>query len=178
MFSLYSFFLSIFLLFFFILSLAALYELLVIFQTGTLSDYQTSVASKQSVLQAHGLDADECLKHMRILSLCSLASNTTTTTTSSTDSNEIPYATVADALQIELSEVEPWVILAVRSGLLQAKLDQLQSTILVERSVVRQFELPEWKALQRRLVAWKSQAQGVLQALEQAKATAVPATGN
>jgi len=138
---------------------APLYSLLKVFQEGQLTDYQSFIQSRggDSVLAQWGLSADECSRHMRILSFCSLAA----------EHEEIPYAVVAETLQTDVEDVEKWVIAAVSSGLLSAKMDQLQQKVMVERSVVRKFDMEQWKALQSRLHLWKQNIGGILEAYKQ-----------
>jgi len=138
---------------------AQLFALLKVFQEGKLEDYHSYIQSKggDSVLAQWGLSAEDCSRHMRILSLCSLAA----------EHEEIPYAVVADTLQTDTGDVEKWVIAAVSSGLLSAKMDQLQQKVMVERSVVRKFDMEQWKALQSRLHLWKQNVGGILEAYKQ-----------
>ena len=138
-----------------------LHGLLKVFQEGKLEDYQAFLSANggpAQVLQPLGLSPDECIRQMRILSLCSL----------SAEHEEIPYSVVAKTLQLTSEkEVESWVIAAVSSGLLSAKMDQLQQKVMVERCVVRRFDVEQWKLLQMRLRAWKQNVGGVLQGLKQ-----------
>ena len=139
----------------------ALWTLLKIFQEGKLSDFQAYLqqSSGGSTLIQWGLDPASCEKHMRILSLCSLAS----------EHEEIPYQVIADTLAISPDAVEGQVIAALNSGLLEAKMDQLTQKVMVERCVVRKFDIEEWKGLQKRLQTWKNNVGGVLEALKQSK---------
>jgi len=138
---------------------APLYALLRVFQEGKLEDYQSFVKTNggESVLSQWDLSPADCTRHIRILSLCSLAA----------EHEEIPYEVVASTLQTDSSEVEKWVIAAVSSGLLSAKMDQLQEQVIVERCVVRKFELEQWKGLQSRLHLWKKNVGGILEAYKQ-----------
>lgn len=150
-----------------------LFGLLNIFQEGKLSDYDAFLqknGGQDAVLLPWGLDPLSCRRNMRILSLCSLAS----------EHEEIPYQNIAETLQIEYDSstlsnynttlhVEAQVIAAVNSGLLQAKMDQLSQKVLVERCVVRKFDLPQWVSLQSRLKAWKESVASILDAMEQAQ---------
>ncbi|GKY97580.1 hypothetical protein MPSEU_000716500 [Mayamaea pseudoterrestris] len=141
---------------------ALLYGLLQVFQEGNLSDYQAFLKAQggeTTILSSFGLNADACMRNMRILSLCSLAS----------EYEEIPYSKVAETLQLPSDfEVESWVIAAMSSGLLQAKMDQLRHMVMVERCVVRRFNLEQWKALQRRLADLKQNIGSVLRGLKDA----------
>lgn len=76
---------------------------------------------------------------------------------------------VANTLQTESNDVEKWVIAAVSSGLLSAKMDQLQEQVIVERCVVRKFEMVQWKGLQSRLHLWKNNVGGILEAYKQSQ---------
>lgn len=99
---------------------------------------------------------------MCLLSLVSLAG----------EHEEIPYSAIASTLSIGEDEVEQWVIKAVSSGLMEAKMDQLRKVVLVERCAVRQFGMKEWTSLKTRLDTWKVNVKGVLDALEKSGAVA------
>lgn len=126
-----------------------------------MEDYQSFVKTNEgeSVLAQWQLLPSECTRHIRILSLCSLAA----------EHEEIPYNVVANTLQTESSDVEKWVIAAVSSGLLSAKMDQLQEQVIVERCVVRKFEMEQWKGLQSRLHRWKNNVGAILEAYKQSQ---------
>ncbi|KAL7554624.1 hypothetical protein ACHAWF_018126 [Thalassiosira exigua] len=136
----------------------ALYDLLKIFMEGRLQDYRdfTAMPDKTAVFSSFGLDEGECMRNMCLLSLVSLAG----------EHEEIPYSAIATTLGVDEGEVEGWVIKAVSSGLMEAKMDQLRKVVLVERCVVRQFGTKEWTALKQRLDAWKANVKSVLDALE------------
>ena len=139
------------------------------FQEGKLDDYIIYVkenGGESAVLQPFGLSSEQCIHYMRILSLCSLAA----------EHEEIPYTTIAKTLELaSVDEVESWVIAAVSSGLLVAKMDQLEQKVMVERAVVRKFDIEQWKALQSRLNLWKKNVSGILEAFKQTQAAATPA---
>lgn len=144
-----------------------LFELLKVFQEGKLVEYQAFIKANggDAVLTQWGLDPEACTRHMRILSLCTLAS----------EHEEIPYSVIAETLQLALpasddTQVESWVIAAVSTGLLEAKMDQLARTVMVERSVVRRFDMEQWKALQSRLSTWKQNVANVLAGFKESQA--------
>lgn len=115
---------------------------------------------KNSVFGQYNLDEEECRRNMCLLSLVSLAG----------EHEEIPYSAVASTLNVKETEVEQWVIRAVSSGLMEAKMDQLRKVVLVERCAVRQFGSKEWTALKNRLDTWKANVSGVLDALKKSGA--------
>jgi translation initiation factor 3 subunit M len=137
-----------------------IHSLLSIFQQGKLEDFQSFIKTNPSACSDYNSSEEEAIRHMRLLSLCSLA----------TEHEEIPYDAIAATLQVDESEVEGWVIAAVSSGLVSAKMDQLQHVVMVERCVVRKFGIEQWKILQTRLDAWKTNVKTVLDGLKQSQA--------
>lgn len=142
-----------------------LYDLLKIVMEGKLQDYRdfTAMPDKVVVFTTFGLDEESCMENMCLLSLISLAG----------EHEEIPYCAIATTLNVKEDEVERWVIRAVSSGLIDAKMDQLRRMVLVERCAVRQFGIKEWTAMKVRLDKWKSNVKGVLDALKKSGAGAV-----
>jgi len=136
-----------------------LHTLLQIFQEKKLQDFQSFISENKTILSEYNLSEEECIRQMRLLSLCSLAS----------EHEEIPYDAIASTLQIKEEEVENWVIAAVSSGLLTAKMDQLQRVVMVERCVVRRFGMEQWKVLHNRLDVWKRNVRGVMDGLKQSQ---------
>ena len=99
----------------------------------------------------------------------------------------LPYSKIAEALQVDTSEVEKWAIdgelyfclfryhlysrllEVIRAGLVWGKLSQTTQSLQVIRSTSRTFEHEQWKALEKRLVAWKSGLENVLEVVASAK---------
>jgi translation initiation factor 3 subunit M len=147
----------------------ALYDLLKIIMEGKLQDYRdfTAMPDKLAVFSTFDINEGRCMENMCLLSLVSLAS----------EHEEIPYSAIATTLNVSEDEVERWVIRAVSSGLIDAKMDQLRRVVLVERCAVRQFGIKEWTAMKVRLDKWKSNVKGVLDALQKSGATAASVDG-
>lgn len=69
-----------------------------------------------------GLTHDECVRKMRLLSFCSLAS----------EESNFSFAKAAECMQVEQSEVERWVIRAVGAKLVDARMDQQAKVITIK----------------------------------------------
>lgn len=103
---------------------------------------------------------------------------------------DVPYAEIASALQINEEEVDDWVIdgtgvsiqrapanfdvlvPVIRSRLLSGRLSQPHQTLHVTRAVSRSFGKEEWETIEKRLVTWKTGLQGILAVMASAKNTA------
>ena len=139
-----------------------LFELLVIFTQGKLRDYLEYAKRCQAVLSAYELDHDSCVDNMRLLSMCSLA----------TEHEEIPYAAIAEDLGVPLEEVEAWVVRTITSGLIDAKMDQLKSRVVITRCTHRVFYHAQWAQLQEKLATWKGNLRSILSTLKKTKGLA------
>ncbi len=57
----------------------------------------------------------------------------------------------------------------IRAGLLWGKLSQTTQSLYVIRSSVRAFEKEQWEVLEKRVLAWKTGLQSVLDVVNSAK---------
>lgn len=140
-----------------------LFSLLQIFLNEGLQEFNTWEGSHSGVLEQHQLDKTELERKIRLLTLASLGFQHI--------GQDLPYATIASALQIDDSDVEKWVIDVIRVGLLSGKLSQNTQTLHVIRSAARTFEHDQWQALEKRLVAWKAGLAAVLEVVATARGT-------
>jgi hypothetical protein len=68
--------------------------------------------------------------------------------------------------------VETWVVAAISSQLLEAKMDQQAALVMVSRATFRAFGAAEWQALQAKLHAWQANLKGILATLNKATPSA------
>ncbi|KAL0950227.1 hypothetical protein HGRIS_010214 [Hohenbuehelia grisea] len=141
-----------------------LFSLLHIFLNDGLSEYKSWESSHAAVLEQHKLDKVQLERKIRLLSLASLGFQHI--------GHDLPYSTIAETLQVESSQVEKWVIDVVRVGLISGKLSQTTHTLHITRASARTFQLEEWKALEKRAVAWKAGLATVLEVIANARRSA------
>jgi hypothetical protein len=138
----------------------SLYQLLHIFQEGKLDDFTSFVAANNNkdLFTTHDLSIETCTYNMRILSFCTLA----------TDNEEIPYASIMSTLELQsTNDVETWVINTVSSGLVSAKMDQLNQVVMVDKICVnRKFGMEQWQSLKEKIDGWKGNVKRVLEGLK------------
>ncbi|KAJ3305702.1 hypothetical protein HDV03_001110 [Kappamyces sp. JEL0829] len=123
-------------------------ELVRIFHNSSLADFKSHVKKHPSLLADLHVSETDAIRKIRILTLASLASKHL--------GQIINYQTVAAALDIPLDQVEFWVIDGIRAKLIDARLDQLHSTITITRATNRRFEAAQWTELASKIDAWKS----------------------
>ncbi len=81
-----------------------------------------------------------------------------------------PFLCSRFLLQCPASEVESWVVRAITSGLIDARIDQPAQQVVVGRSTQRVFDAAAWKGLQATLSQWKGAVSQLLRSTEDALA--------
>ncbi|CAO3616492.1 unnamed protein product [Cunninghamella echinulata] len=133
------------------------YKLLDLFLNGHLDTYEAFIKSHSGLIA----DQEAGLRKIRLLSLASLGSENL--------ARELSYGEISKALSISENDVEMWVIDVIRAGLVEAKLDQLNKTVIVHRSIYRVFGKEQWQQLSVRLNAWKDSLNEILTVIGNAK---------
>ncbi|KAJ3119398.1 hypothetical protein HK098_005524 [Nowakowskiella sp. JEL0407] len=139
------------------------YDLLKIFVSESLEQFESwwkregnSWAVKQGMEYA-GLNVK-----IKLLTLSSLAANNI--------NGEVTYEMISSELKLDASEsVEAWVIDGIRAGLLEAKMNQLNKTVVVSRATHRTFTATQWLLLAQKLGNWKDNLDNMLQVVGNAK---------
>ncbi|KTW32424.1 uncharacterized protein T551_00514 [Pneumocystis jirovecii RU7] len=135
--------------------------LLEIFMVGGLKDYLSFIDTHQHWVDNSGLDQKIALKKIHHLTLVSLAA--------SVPGKVLSYADIADALDVDISQVEMWVIDVIRMGLLEGRLSQLSKTFLIHRNTYRVWGKEQWIDLKSKLCSWETNLEGVLKVIKQHK---------
>ncbi|KAJ7129261.1 PCI domain-containing protein [Mycena epipterygia] len=143
-----------------------LFALLHIFLNDGLPQFKSWEESHPGALEKYQLERLQLERKIRLLTLASLGFKNI--------GQDLPYSKVAEALQVEPSEVEKWVIDVIRAGLVSGKLSQTSQSLHITRSTARTFEREQWEALEKRLVAWKAGLAGVLEVVATARKQGTP----
>ncbi|KAK7470302.1 hypothetical protein VKT23_001733 [Stygiomarasmius scandens] len=138
-----------------------LFSLLQVFLNDGLAEFTAWDQAHPSVLAKYNLDKAQLEHKIRLLTLASLGFKHV--------GQNLPYTKIAETLQVDVSQVEKWVIDVIRAGLLSGKLSQTKQTLNIIRSTARTFEREQWEVLEKRLLAWKSGLSGVLEVIANAR---------
>ncbi|CAN6597402.1 hypothetical protein TRVA0_001S04214 [Trichomonascus vanleenenianus] len=136
-----------------------LFKLLEVVSNGDYKGY-TAIDVK-----ATGVNAETVEKKVKVLNLASLAS--------SAPARTVSYDAIASALNIDKEEVEMWVIDAIRAGLVEGRLCQMEQQFDIHRaSPVGKFGIEEWKLVQNRLDQWRTSLKEIAEVLRNSRENA------
>ncbi|GMF28296.1 unnamed protein product [Phytophthora fragariaefolia] len=135
-----------------------LLELLDIVSTKTLKEFAAFNKSAGAVFADNALVEAELEDTMRLFTLCTLP----------TGFKQIPYAHVAQALDVDEGDVEKWIVRAITEGVASAKIDQLARTVTISRSLQRRFGAEQWKEIDAKLQLYKKNVGGLLDIIRNA----------
>jgi translation initiation factor 3 subunit M len=130
---------------------AKVYELLEIFLTRDVADYLSFMKGNGAVLKDLGLNEDETLTKMRLVTLGGIRSG----------GDEVSYKEICEKLQIDMNDCEEWVVRGISSGLVGAKLDQVREVCMITRSTQRVFGKQQWSELKNSLSNWSENLQSM-----------------
>jgi len=135
------------------------YQLLELFANGDYHQFKEFAEKNKTFLSESGIDADVSAHSIALATfarVCSLK-------------KVVTYAEVVEALKISEDEVEPLVIDAVMQGLVDARLDQPQKTILVRYARQRSYTPAQWTQLGERVDSFKTNILDLIKVLQEAK---------
>ncbi|CAK1578249.1 unnamed protein product [Parnassius mnemosyne] len=133
-----------------------IYDLLTIFVSEKLSSYQTFYDNHKEFVQSQGLNHEQNVKKMRILSFMQMA-----------ESNpEITFDEMLSELQIEEKNVEAFIIEVLKTRLVRARMDQAQRTVRVTSTMHRTFGRAQWQQLRSVLLAWRANVNQVHESMK------------
>lgn len=138
---------------------AVWFQLLELFVSDSYDDFMSFCDEHPDFLQQQNLDKNVLSRKIRLLTVASLAASSNNST------RALPYIQIAEALQINLQEVEMWVIDVIRAGLVEGKLSQQRKEFLVHRATYRVFTEGQWRDVALRLDVWTDSLRNVLEVI-------------
>ncbi|CAG7731114.1 unnamed protein product [Allacma fusca] len=111
-----------------------------------LDEYLKYYSHHKEYLQKMGLDHEKLMKKMRILSLISMAERST----------ELSFSQIQRELQLEPNQVERFIIDALKTKLITARIDQASKKILIQAVVKRALTKAHWMQIRDILTSWKT----------------------
>lgn len=122
-----------------------IHDLLSIFVSENLATYVQFYQNHREFVNSQGLNHEQNLKKMRLLSFMQLA-----------ESNpEVTFDELQNELQITADEVEPFIIEVLKTKLVRARMDQKARKVHISSTMHRTFGRPQWLQLHELLCAWK-----------------------
>lgn len=125
---------------------ARTYELFEIFALKDVKAFSAFNAANKGFIASLGLDEEELEQKIRAMTICSLAESHLS----------ISYSLLKKHLELkEDDEVEDAVIDAVASGWIEAKIDEENEVVVIERHTQRVFKKETWKSMGQKLKKWR-----------------------
>lgn len=139
---------------------SGLFTILNTFASGTVPDFLAFTKANPKAVSGYGLDEETLIGKLRTLTLCSLGMK----------EERLKYSLLVQQLGLASSdEVEEVVIAAVRTGLLEAKIDQEQEEVVIQRTTPREFVQEDWATMHLKLQEWKKAVEGVMTTLTEVR---------
>lgn len=106
--------------------LQGLITLLRIICEGDIAQYIAYEKSNGALMAKHAIANEAVMHSLRLLKLCNLATRVDTAR-----SGELSYDAIAAGLEVNVDDVEIWVVDAISNGLMTATIDQVKRIVVV-----------------------------------------------
>jgi len=123
-----------------------IHDLLTIAVYDGLSEYMKFYQDHKEYLQKQGLDHTSLMKKMRILTLISIADK----------SPEVHFSQIEKELKLEPNQVELFIIDALKTKLMTARIDQSAKKLLINSVVKRALSRNHWIQIRDMLTTWRA----------------------
>jgi len=124
------------------------HDLLTVFVSEKLANYITFYQNHKEFVHNLGLNHEQNLKKMRLLTFMQLAEAST----------EMSFDLIQRELQLEPDQVEPFIIDVLKTKLVRARLDQANRKVHISSTMHRTFGRPQWQQLRDRVRAYLGSA--------------------
>jgi len=122
-----------------------IHDLLTIFVSGKLSQYENFYPKHKDFVASLGLSHEDNMQKMRILTMMQMAET----------KSEIDFETIQQEMKIEEEDVEAFIIDIVRTKAIRAKMDQMQRKVIISSTTHRTFSKQQWQTLREHLDQWQ-----------------------
>jgi translation initiation factor 3 subunit M len=137
-----------------------LFDLMSIVCGDSLDKYAEFCTAHPGFGKEYGIDQEKTFERMRLLALAALGSD---------NDRALSYQEVGKALRIDAKDVESWIIRAIAAGVVDAKIDQVNESVVIHRASQRAFNDEQWVRLSTQLKKWRASVRSVLQTVQNAR---------
>ena len=79
----------------------------------------------------------------------------------STETSNFKYSELATLLNIQVDDVEEWAIEAIANHIIDAKIDQVNKSVVIKGHMLKEVKTAEWKMIQSKVTMWREKFERV-----------------
>merc|ERR1719175_138948 len=121
-----------------------IHDLLTIFVSGNLGQYQQFYKNHTDFIKSLGPSHEENLRKMRLLTFMQMCENR----------KEMDFALIQEEMQLDKDEVEEFIIDVLKTKSVKARIDQIQEKVMVSSTTFRTFSKHHWQIIRHHLAQW------------------------
>ncbi|GFR86357.1 eukaryotic translation initiation factor 3 subunit M [Elysia marginata] len=121
-----------------------IHDLLTIFVSGKLNQYQQFYKNNKDFITSLGASHEENLRKMRLLTFMQMCENR----------KEMDFSLIQEEMQLEKDQVEEFVIDVLKTKAVRARIDQIQEKVIISSTTFRTFNKHHWQVIRQHLSDW------------------------
>ncbi|CAL1547109.1 unnamed protein product [Lymnaea stagnalis] len=123
-----------------------IHDLLTIFVSGKLTQYQQFYKNHTDFINSLGPSHEENLRKMRLLTFMQMCENR----------KEMDFSVIQEEMQLDKDQVEEFVIDVLKTKAVKARIDQIQEKVIVSSTTFRTFSKHHWQVIRQHLSTWQN----------------------
>jgi len=121
-----------------------IHDLLTIFVSGNLGQYQQFYKNHTDFITSLGPSHEENLRKMRLLTFMQMCEN----------QKEMSFSVIQEEMQLDKDDVEEFIIDVLKTRAVRARMDQIQEKVIVSSTTFRTFSKHHWQVIRQHLSSW------------------------
>jgi translation initiation factor 3 subunit M len=123
-----------------------IHDLLTIFVSGKLGQYQQFYKNHTDFINSLGSSHEENVRKMRFLTFMQMCENR----------KEMDFSVIQEEMQLDKDQVEEFVIDVLKTKAVKARIDQIQEKVLISSTTFRTFSKHHWQIIRQHLSTWQN----------------------
>ncbi|PVU96309.1 hypothetical protein BB561_001274 [Smittium simulii] len=145
------------------------YSILAHFLQESHTSWSDFVASNKDKLASLNVDVETATNKLQILALNSIGNQNLGKKISYSTISKRVFADEVEDSDLRDFEIESIIIDSIKTGLISAKIDQLDRSVIITRSTARKFGPEQWSNILDHLNSWKSSLSSLLPVINNGK---------
>ncbi|BFZ05155.1 hypothetical protein BsWGS_08194 [Bradybaena similaris] len=123
-----------------------IHDLLTIFVSGKLGQYQQFYKNHTDFINSLGPSHEENLRKMKFLTFMQMCENR----------KEMDFSVIQEEMQMDKDQVEEFVIDVLKTKSVKARIDQIQEKVIINSTTFRTFSKHHWQIIRQHLATWQN----------------------
>jgi len=127
--------------------------------SSDMAKFKKELDSYNKLMEQHKVSKQMVQEKKRFVQICSINIESST-------GNKMTFKEVAKMLDLKEDDVEEWAITAINNDIIDARIDQIEESIVIKTHKLRQLSNDEWNKVKAKVTTWRERFESIEQVLQ------------